>query len=282
VTELKQGDIAVITGGASGIGLALGKAFAHRGMNVVLADLRSEALSVAGDQIREIGGNVLEVVTDVTDPDAVERLAHATVERFGHYDILCNNAGMFNGKIPLWEKSLTDWRKIVDVNIWGVIYGLTSFLPGLVKQGHGHVLNTASMAGLSTVLGNADYGMTKHAVVAITETLRADLEAAESLVGATVLCPGLVRTPLGMKGHRQQAASSGPSKFGASDAASDRMPDDLILEADDVAARTVVGIEANRLYVIPSARSEKRIRARFERVYRDLEASAADAKSATK
>jgi NAD(P)-dependent dehydrogenase (short-subunit alcohol dehydrogenase family) len=269
MTHLMEGQVAIVTGAASGIGLALSAAFADRGLRVVMSDLREDELRAAGDQVSARGAQVLAVPTDVTDADAVERLAQATLDTFGTYDIVCNNAGRINPWGPCWETSLSEWKRIIEVNIWGVIHGIRSFVPYLVDQGRGHVLNTSSMAGLSSLAGNGSYLMTKHAVVAMTETLRADLDAAGSAVGATVLCPGAVRTPLGLSAFEQFAASQGLNQ--ASDSGTSvALAEAGLIEPDDVAKSALLAIEAGRLYAVPSPGSEARIRARVDRMLEEV------------
>lgn len=246
--KLAAGQVAVVTGSASGIGRALALAFAERGMNVVLADIDEHGLVNVADEIAATGRDVAVVPTDVTDFDAVEALAAVAVDRFGTVDVVCNNAGIAHGIRPVWEIAADEWQRMLAVNVWSVIHGIRAFVPRLIAQGSGHVVNTASMAGLTTVPQLADYVVSKHAVVALTESLRADLDATSSGVGATVLCPGPVQTPM------------------ADQLASGRRPPSPPIDPTAVAGAALAAIEANALYAIPAGDPLPRINARIERV----------------
>jgi len=189
------GKVAVVTGGASGIGLALARRFATEGMKVVIADVEAGALDDATKALGEEFGedDVAGVLTDVRDPEAVEALADATFERFGAAHVVCNNAGVAVGGFA-WTVPADRWRWIVDVNLMGVVNGIRSFVPRMIEQGEGHVVNTASVAGMITAPAMSPYVATKHAVVALTESLFLDLHLAGEGVSASVLCPEWVRT----------------------------------------------------------------------------------------
>lgn len=192
-----EGKVAVVTGAASGIGLALARRFAGEGMRVVLADVEHEALDrVAATLADEVDADgVLAVPTDVRDEDAVEALATATFDRFGAAHVLCNNAGVGVGGLT-WMVPADRWRWIVDVNLLGVAHGIRAFVPRMIEQGEGHVVNTASAAGLLTGPGMGPYFATKHAVVALSESLYFDLQLTGAPVGVSVLCPEWVRTQI--------------------------------------------------------------------------------------
>lgn len=188
------GKVAVITGGASGVGRALGARLARAGMKVVLADVEAPALErTAGALARETGADVSGVVCDVTRPESVVALERAAVAKHGRVHVLCNNAGVgAQEDAPLWELPLSDWRWTFAVNVWGVIHGIRAFLPGMLAHGEeGHVVNTSSgNGGLTLVSGTPIYSASKAAVSAITETLHLQLVKQKASIRAHVLYPG--------------------------------------------------------------------------------------------
>lgn len=191
--DILTGRVAVVTGGASGIGRALAERFLSEGMAVALADIEPDALSSTAEALAA-AGDVFPVVTDVCDPKSVADLADRVTERFGAFHVVCNNAGVAGHFGRSWETTLEDWRWVLDVNVMGVVHGIRSFVPGLVAQGVGHVVNTASLAGWSGAPAMAPYCASKHAVLAISESLRAELDASGTGVGVSVLCPGMLNT----------------------------------------------------------------------------------------
>ncbi len=193
--------VAVITGAASGIGRGIAEKFLQEGMKVVLADIESKALAKTEEVLREISSNVLSVVTDVSKIDDVKTLAQKTIDHFGAIDILCNNAGVgFANKssTTIWENSLSEWKWIFDVNIWGVIHGIHIFVPLMLKQdSECYIINTASMAGLIIpTIGTGIYSITKHAIIALSESLKYELERFDGKIKVLALCPGLAFTNL--------------------------------------------------------------------------------------
>ena len=190
--ELTAGKVAVVTGAASGIGLALADRFARNGMHVVLADVDEDGLASAGDLVRSHGVDALVVPTDVSVEASVQALAAATMDRFNAVHVVCNNAGVASLADP-WSGPLSAWEWVLGVNLWGVIHGVRAFLPYLTAEGEGHIVNTASIAGLIPGL-DAHYDASKHAVVALTEDLYTTLQQTGIPVGVSVLCPGWVRT----------------------------------------------------------------------------------------
>ncbi|MHA2339299.1 MAG: SDR family NAD(P)-dependent oxidoreductase [Candidatus Hodarchaeales archaeon] len=189
--------VAVITGAASGIGNGIAKRAVKKGMKVVIADIEAEALSQAEQELSTLGGNVLSVVTDVSKLEDVKSLADKTIKKFGEVHLLFNNAGVAKRDV-LWDFTLADWKWIISVNLWGVIHGIVNFLPILREQDHeSRIINTASIAGLTTYTLNGIYGPIKHAIVAISETLNNELRVVNSKIKVSVLCPGAVLTNLG-------------------------------------------------------------------------------------
>ena len=191
--EELQGKVAVITGGASGIGRAVADRAAGEGMKIVLGDIEEGPLKGAVDDLTSQGAEALGVLTDVSDGASVQALRDKALDRFGAVHLVHNNAGIGLGG-PIWEVSEEDWRWILGVNLWGVIHGIATFVPLLIEQGEGHVVNTASIAGLIAAPFLGPYNATKQAVVAISETLFKDLQAVGAPIGVSVLCPGFVQT----------------------------------------------------------------------------------------
>ena len=188
------GKVAVITGGASGIGLGLARRFAADGMKLVLVDIEERALANAAEALQAEGAEVLAERVDVSDGGSMDALGRRVVDRFGTVHVVCNNAGVAASG-PIWTLTEADWQFTLGVNLWGVIHGLRVFTPHLVRQNEGHVVNTASLAGLVSVPGMAPYNASKHAVVTISETLYGELAARpDNRVGVSVLCPGFVQT----------------------------------------------------------------------------------------
>ncbi len=203
-----EGKVAVVTGAGSGIGAAMCDAFAALGMAIVAADIEQEALEATAARLTSAGVPVLAVPTDVTDPDAVDALAAAALERFEEVHLVCNNAGV-GGQGPPWD--LPTWRWVLDVNLFGVVHGIHTFWPILREQGEGHIVNTASMAGVAPSPVGPAYIASKYAVVGLSQRLH--IETQGSGVGVSVLCPGMVATRI-VDAERNWPAELGPSPVG--------------------------------------------------------------------
>lgn len=188
-----NGKVAVVTGGASGIGHAMATRFAAEGMKLVLVDIEAGPLAEAAKAFESEGVEVLTQQIDVSDPAKMDALAAKTLERFGSVHVVCNNAGVGSGG-PMWELTTEDWEFCLRPNLWGVIHGVRVFTKHMIAQDEGHIVNTASMAGLVSVPGMGPYNVTKHGVVTLSETLFHELAALGSKVGVSVLCPGHVNT----------------------------------------------------------------------------------------
>jgi NAD(P)-dependent dehydrogenase (short-subunit alcohol dehydrogenase family) len=262
------GQVAVVTGGASGIGLGLARAFAAEGCRVVIADIEQEALEKAATSLPE---GTLTVRTDVSNLADVEALAAAALERFGQVDILCNNAGIstFN---TLENQTLEDWRWVLDVDLWGVIYGIHTFLPIMKRQGTpAHIVSTSSAAGLfSGVPYIGPYAVAKVGVVSVSETLRTELAMAGSPIGVSVLCPGMTNTSV-MEAERNRPGELG-TETRTEDAENMRLyirsgftgPDGK--EPDEVAAMVVDAIKNDRFWVISHSDLRPTIANRFAEI----------------
>jgi NAD(P)-dependent dehydrogenase (short-subunit alcohol dehydrogenase family) len=192
VQDLK-GKVAVVTGAASGIGNAVATRLAEEGMKVVLADIEEGPLADAEKKLTDAGATVLAVPTDVSKGDQVDALAAKTFDAFGTAHIIHNNAGVGAGG-PMWTLTEADWQWVLGVNLWGVIHGVRAFVGRMVDQGEGHVVNTASIAGLTSAPLMGPYNVSKHGVVTLSETLAAELALHGSPVKVSVLCPGWVNT----------------------------------------------------------------------------------------
>jgi NAD(P)-dependent dehydrogenase (short-subunit alcohol dehydrogenase family) len=203
--EKLEGKVAVITGAASGIGKAVAVRAAAEGMKVVLADIEEGPLKEAESEVAGRGAETVAAVVDVSDAASVRELRDRALDAFGAVHLVHNNAGVGGGGL-IWEVPEQDWRWILGVNLWGVVHGVATFVPLFIEQGEGHVVNTASIAGLTTAPFLGPYNATKQAVVAISETLFKDLQATGiSGVGVSVLCPGFVRTRIAESGRNRPA-----------------------------------------------------------------------------
>lgn len=268
-----RGKVAVVTGGASGIGFAMAARFAREGMKLVLADIEKVALEQAAAWLSAGGSEVLALPTDVADADAMDALAEQALARFGAVHVVCSNAGVAGGG-PVWELSTADWEFVLRPNLWGVIHGVRVFAKHLLAQNEGHFVHTASLAGLISVPGLAPYNVTKHAVVTLSETLHGELRGAGSRVGVSVLCPGFVRTRIfESERHRpdewQQPAAADPQLAQQREVTlAEILRGAMAPEA--VAERVLDAIRSGRFYILTHAGStaavERRMRAILEGV----------------
>ncbi len=204
--EQLSGRVAAVTGAASGIGLAVSEALAREGARVLMLDLDREALEREAVRVAKSGGDVEARELDVRDPDAVERAAAHAVDHFGALHIAVNNAGVVNGGAS-WELALSEWHRVLDVNLWGVIHGVRAFVPRILATGEeGHVVNTGSMASVVAIPNIAPYVVAKHGVLGLSDVLRAELDALGAPVGVSVVMPGMIRTGLNPMGTVEPAA----------------------------------------------------------------------------
>jgi NAD(P)-dependent dehydrogenase (short-subunit alcohol dehydrogenase family) len=247
-----KGKTAFVTGGASGIGFALGRAFAEAGMKVMLADIEKDALAEAVDSLQKFSPNVRGVTCDVADPVSVERAAQTTFELFGNVHVLCNNAGVA-GNSGIDNISLDSWRWVLDVNLKGVLHGIHTFLPHIRAHGEGgHIVNTASTAGFQSNIGFSPYAASKYAVVSMSEGLAKDL--ASDGIGVTVLCPSFTRTRMGAS-ERNRQERYGPSITPDPTSKAGVLMTNIAtwLEAGrdpkEIAEKTLAAVRASELYV---------------------------------
>jgi NAD(P)-dependent dehydrogenase (short-subunit alcohol dehydrogenase family) len=204
--EQLEGRTAVVTGAASGIGLALVEAFVAEGMHVVLADVDEARLGAEAARLAGEGADVHTVAVDVRDPDAVDRVGDVAIDRFGHLHVAVNNAGIVTTGTT-WELPLEDWHRVIDVDLWGVIHGIRSFVPRILASGEeGHVVNTASLAAVLSIARLGPYTVAKHGVLGLSDVLRAELEAMGAPVGVSVVMPGMVRTGMNPIGTVEPSA----------------------------------------------------------------------------
>jgi NAD(P)-dependent dehydrogenase (short-subunit alcohol dehydrogenase family) len=266
-----EGKVAVVTGAASGIGLGLATRFAEEGMKVVLADVEEPALEAAVTRLRRAERDVIGVRTDVSSYESVEALAARAVEAYGKVHLLCNNAGVGGGNL-LWQTTAKDWQWVMGVNLWGVINGIRAFVPGMIAHGEeGHIVNTASLAGITTPTVDAIYAATKHAVAAISEALYFQLHVTGTKLSASVLCPGFVRTNILDSGRNRPPElrndASAPELARAAEfEASMRRLIDSGLPTAEVARMVVEAVRDDRFWIITSNEFDEAIRARGERI----------------
>lgn len=244
------GKVAVVTGAASGIGLAVSRRLAEEGMRLVLADIEEPALKLAADELSG-AAEVLAVPTDVSQWDAVAALRDRAVERFGAVHLVHNNAGVGAGGL-LWEVSEADWQWVLGANLWSVVHGIRAFVPLLIEQGEGHVVNTASLAGLISAPFMGPYNATKHAVVTMSETLAKDLRAVGAPVGVSVLCPGFVRTAIDRSERNRPAWAPAPPDTPANELLRQGLHQLVAggIDPADVADKVVAAVREDRFYIL--------------------------------
>jgi NAD(P)-dependent dehydrogenase (short-subunit alcohol dehydrogenase family) len=264
--KIEAGQVAVVTGGTSGIGFGLAAVLVRRGVNVMIADVREDAIPTAVDALSRQPGRVVGVHADVSIDADVDALADETIERFGRVDLVCNNAGVVCEMAPMWEQRSETWRWLVDVKLMGVVHGVRTFAPLFIAQGSGHFLNTASAGGLMPLPTLAPYNATMHAVVGLTETLNAELKAVSDQLGATVLCPGLVDTPLGRNSAAlvPRGAAATPAE-GDDDAMRGAISPEIVAEA------AIDAVEAARVHAVVGPGADFLAKERVNALLADLD-----------
>ncbi len=267
-----KGKVAVVTGAGSGMGRAMAMRLSREEMRVVLADVEESAMAETEELIRERGGEVLPVLADVSLAGGVEELARRALDAFGGVHVVCNNAGVTGGRGASWELTLDDWNWTLGVNLMGVIHGIRTFVPIMLKQGgEGHIVNTASVAGLITGASVAPYTVSKFGVVALSETLYYELAAAGSAIRVSVLCPGFVSTRI------LDSARNRPERFASTNEQEATPETEAIMNAvramigagmppPDVADRVFEAIRDERFYILTHPDFNDRIRQRMEAI----------------
>jgi NAD(P)-dependent dehydrogenase (short-subunit alcohol dehydrogenase family) len=269
--ENLEGKVAVVTGAGSGIGRALALRFAAEGMRLALADVEQASLEETGEMARAAGAELLTRVTDVSRYEPVQALAEATRETFGGAHVLCNNAGVVNAG-PVHELTLSDWSWVLGVNLWGAIHGVKAFMPLLLEQGEGHVVSTASTAGLVASPGIGPYNVSKFGVVALMETVARDLARGPARIGVSVLCPGDVDTRLPDSNRNRPAEV-------AADHHQSEVEDRFLvgsakvlakgMDPADVAARVVAAIHTNAFWILTHPEWKGILERRIELLVKD-------------
>jgi len=263
--------VAVVTGAASGIGRGMAEVFTNAGMKVVLADVDEARLNTTVNALNDAGASVLGVATDVSRPDQVKALAEKTLDAFGAVHVLCNNAGVGYGGQNTWEIPSEAWQWVIGVNLMGAIHGIQTFLPIMLDQEEeGHIVNTASIAGLVANGINIPYGVSKHAVVALTESLHLELMMRDANIKVSLLCPGIVNTDIMESSLRNRPPEVPPPP--------ETMPEKAVfveayktwitrgLDPKTVGRQVLEAIKAERLYVITTHDFDTNIEKRMQSV----------------
>lgn len=270
-----ESKVAVITGGASGFGREFAMIGARLGMRLVLADVQQDALDKTKAELEAQGAQVLAVRCDVRKAEQVQALADATMERFGSVHLVFNNAGVASGGL-VWENSIADWEWVLGVNLWGVIHGVRVFTPLMLEcakkeDGYeGHIVNTASMAGLLNAPNMGVYNVSKHAVVSLSETLYQDLQLIKAPIGASVLCPYFVPTGISQS-HRNRPEdlkmNAGPTMSQiAAQVVSEKAVSSGKVTAAEVAERTFASIRDGKFYIYSHPQALGNVQTRLEDV----------------
>ena len=260
-----RGKIAAVTGAASGLGRSMALAFASEGMDLALADVDEVNLSSVQDEVMAKGVRAITLKVDVSNAQQLEVFRDQTLTRLGGVHVVCNNAGV-SPLGAVWENTPADWQWILGVNLWGVIHGVRAFTPHLLKQDEGHIVNTASVAGLISPPGSGAYNVTKHGVVALSESLYHDLRERNSRVGVSVLCPAYVPTGI-VDSERSRPKDLPTSTKSKETLAREAMLRKAVtsgkISADQVAQAVVAAIKEERFYILTHPRIKGAIEARM-------------------
>lgn len=267
--------VAVVTGAASGIGRGLAERFAADGMRVVLADVEEAPLREFEENLLERGVETIAVQTDVRHLDSIQELHARAIEKFGKVHVLCNNAGVGGGGL-MWETTDADWQWVLGVNLWGVIHGVRTFVPGMLAHGEeGHIVNTASMAGMVAGPFMGPYNVSKFGVVALSETLAADLKLANAKIGVSVLCPGWVSTRIAESSRNRPDDLGPPAPVPAERAERSDFIQQLIANGMPPARLAEIvadAIREDRFYILTHPEMKSAIEARFAAIMDEKQA----------
>ena len=269
-----EGKVAVVTGAASGIGLGMTEAFASRGMKVAMADVEEDALEREAARLSRANFEVAPFVVNVASFEAMDALADRVEAWFGHFHVVCNNAGVSGGGggLPIWAQSQNDWDWVMGVNFWGVVNGVRALTPRIIAHGEeGHVVNTSSILGLTTGAGSI-YGVSKHAVARLTEGLYHDLKAANANVGVTLLCPGMIATNIITSARNRPDeltdASDQPDEARrAAIAAMDARFKEGGMAPREVGEKVAQAILDDQFYLLTHAENMEGVKRRFEDIF---------------
>ena len=261
-----KGKVAAVTGAASGLGRSMALAFAAEGMDVALGDVDETNLSLVEKEVNATGVRSAALRVDVSRAQDVEAFRDLALERLGGIHLVCNNAGV-SPLGAVWETVAADWQWTLGVNLWGVIHGVRAFVPRLIAQNEGHIVNTASVSGLISPPGSGAYNVTKHAVVALSETLHHELRERNAAVGVSVLCPAYVPTGI-VDSERNRPRDLPASERSAETLARQAMLRKAVasgkISADQVAQAVVAAVKEERFYILTHPRIKGAIQARME------------------
>ena len=279
-----KGKTAVITGGASGIGFGMAEVFAEEQMNIVLADIEASALEEAVARLESRQVSVRGVVTDTMRRESVANALAEATATFGNVHLLCNNAGVAGGQGLIWETPDEDWRWVLGVNFWGVLYGIQTFVPHMLEHGEAsHIVSTASLAGLIAV-GGGPYGVSKHGVLSLSEGLQRDLRLVEANIGASVLCPGFVNTNIMTSERNRPDDLAAPPAEGGGESGAAGVGGFLEngKQPREIGEIVLASIKADEFYILPHPAWDDFVRGRVEAVLRRTRPQEIDFEEITK
>lgn len=267
-----EGRVAVVTGGASGIGLGMVRSFARRGMRLVIADLDEAAIEKAVNEVIDAGGEAVGKRCDVSSLEQIESLAETTIDTYGKVNVLCNNAGVGIPTTVSGGMKLADWKWIIDVDLWGPIYGTHVFLPLIEEAGEGHINSTSSMAGLISAARMGAYNVAKHGVVALMAATERELRSKKSAITASVLCPGPINTNISFNSVTYRPGKKKPSSDGEKSGQVAKAIQESLeqgMHPDEVGELVADAIENNKFWVLTHPRWAKGMQKQLDALIED-------------